>query len=174
MSSQSRSHSGRVVVDEAAGLRHGQERGNPHSGRSHDCRERKPEAGRSREQAPAKRSRRGDADAHQPQRDKGEEQSGHGAGKSNDGCLNRWIEERLDEGCAADSQERLLAHAAVASGPGNSGGDQGGERDARGAEEDEQHLGVERVVSHPVEPRAARLLASAALPAVRASTLFAI
>ena len=153
MSSQSRSHSGRVVgSDEAAGLRHGQNAGVPR-GRNHDRRERKREAGRSREQAPAKRSRRGDAHAHQPQRDKGEEQTSRGAGKSNDGCLYRRIEERLEQGCAANSQERLLTHAAVASGPGNSGGDQGGEHDARGAEEEEQHLGVERVVSHPVEPR---------------------
>jgi putative ABC transport system ATP-binding protein len=87
------------------------------------------------------------------QRDKGEEQTRRGAGKSNDGCLYRRIEECLEQGCAADAQERVLTHAAGAASPGNSGGDQGGEHDARGAEEEEQHVGVERVVSHPVEPR---------------------
>ena len=153
MSTQSRSHSGRVVdLDKAPSLRHRQTAGVP-SGRNHDRCGCKREASGSREQAPEKRSRRGDAPVHQPQRDKGEEQTSRGAGKPNDGCFYRRIDERLEQSCAAHAQQRLLAHAAVASCPGKCGGDQGGEHDARGAEEEEQHVGVERVVSRPVEPR---------------------
>ena len=63
MSSQSRSHSGRVVaLDKAPSLRHRPNAGVP-SGRNHDRCGCKREASRSREQTPEKRSWRGDAHA---------------------------------------------------------------------------------------------------------------